>query len=290
MIRDNGITEDEMKVFIRQKMRFKTFVGDHLAQFYVNHPNTFKSVITAMYFGTALPYSTQQCIFQNMIEICYNFHLQNPDMVDLCDDDKSSLLSENLQLIFSFTQSISLIHSHTPIFFRHILDKIMAAESVEANGLIQAFHELNITPKVYPNSSVKYNQIYTSPWAPDISLEERHRALNQKMSQWPLDSESTTSNENFSLLPLDKESTAYEAKVDTIMVSIICQIFLFNTDFINLKDRFKVAAIQDKYLKMLHRYLKFKYDSEANKRLGNGLMIMSLARESSEIRRNRLPF
>ena len=286
MITANGITPDEMMVFINQKKRFKNFVGDHLTQFYANHPDAFKSVITAMYFGTALPFSTQQCIFQEMIGVCYNFHLQNPDMADLCDQDRTSLLTENLQLIFSFTQSVSLLHSHTPIVFQHILDKIKA-ESVEANGLIQAFRELNITPSLYPNSSVKYNQVYTSPWAPDISLEERHMSLNQKMSQWPLDSETTSeaSNENFSLIP----SSAYKVRVDTIMVTIICQIILFNTDFINLKDRAKVAAIQDKYLKMLHRYLKFKYDHEANKRLGNGLMIMSLARESSEIRRQRLP-
>ena len=193
-----------------------------------------------------------------------------------------TVLRENLQPIFSFTQSISLIYSHTPILFGKILDKIIASESVETNGLIQAFHELNIAPKVYPNSSVKYDQIYTSPWAPDISLEERHKSLEQKMSQWPTDLELTTI--------LDKDATAYKAKVDNIMVTIICQIFLFNTDSINLKDQSKVTVIQDKYLKMLHRYLKFKYDLEADKKLGNGLNIMSLARESSEIRRQRLPF
>ena len=82
-----------------------------------------------------------------------------------------------------------MIHSHTPILFGHILDKIMASESVEANDLIQGFRDLNISSKVYPNSSVKYNQIYTSPWAPDISLEDRHKSLNQKMSQWPIDIE-----------------------------------------------------------------------------------------------------
>ena len=281
MIRDNGITEDEMMVFINQKMRFKNYVGDHFMQFYFNNPNAFKSMITSMYFGTALPYSTQQCVFQNMIEIYYNFHLQNPDMVNLCHYDKTSLLRENLQPIFSFTQSISLIHSHTPILFGKILDKIKASESEEANGLIQAYRELNITPKVYPNSSVKYDQIYTSPWAPDISLEERHKSLEQEMSQWPIDLE---------LTKLDRDSTACKAKVDNIMVTIISQIFLFNTDFINLKDQSKVALIQDKYLKMLHRYLKFKYDHEADERLGNGLKVMALARESSEIRKQRLPF
>jgi hypothetical protein len=50
-----------------------------------------------------------------------------------------------------------------------------------------------------------------------------------------------------------------------------------------------VSRLQDQYLIMLHRYLKYKYQWEANSKLAKGIMISSLAREAQEIRRQRLP-
>jgi hypothetical protein len=51
----------------------------------------------------------------------------------------------------------------------------------------------------------------------------------------------------------------------------------------------EISRVQDQYLTMLHRYLKFKYQQEANSKLAKGIMISSLAREAQEIRSHRLP-
>ena len=96
---------------------------------------------------------------------------------------------------------------------------------------------------------------------------------------------------NSSQWPTDQADQDFDGsvKIDALMVFYLCHILLFNTDFVHLKNPHRVSYIQDKYLKMLHRYLKLKYDQEASKRLGNGIMILAFAREANEIRQKRLP-
>ena len=113
-------------------------------------------------------------------------------------------------------------------------------------------------------------QVFTSPWAPHITLEERDEELTKKISKWPLDKSG--------------------GGPDGLMMCYLSNILLFSTDFLPLENPQRVALVQTQYLKMLHRYLKSKYDQDhANNRFGNGIMIASLARESHEIRRKRLP-
>ena len=113
-------------------------------------------------------------------------------------------------------------------------------------------------------------QVFTSPWAPHITLEERDEELTKKISKWPLDDTG--------------------GGPDGLMMFYLSNILLFSTDFLPLENPQRVALVQTQYLKMLHRYLKSKYDqNHANNRLGNGIMIASFARESHEIRQKRLP-
>ena len=79
--------------------------------------------------------------------------------------------------------------------------------------------------------------------------------------------------------------------MDRNMVVLLNHSLMFSTDFIKLKDVQSVSRVQLQYLKLLHRYLKFKYDiNHAHSRLHNGIMIGSFAREIGEIRQHRLPF
>lgn len=134
-------------------------------------------------------------------------------------------------------------------------------------SLKEVFQELNLTLEP-PKEYIHYEQVFSSPWAPHISLEQRHEELTQKMSKWPMDD---------------------QMQVDPIMVFCLCHVMLFSTDFIQVKDPSRVGQVQFMYLNMLHRYLKFKYHSEANKRLSKGIMLASMARESYEICQKRLP-
>ncbi len=137
--------------------------------------------------------------------------------------------------------------------------------------LKQVFQELNLTPSK-PDHYLKYEQVFTSPWAPSINLEQRHAELNKVISKWPVD-----------------EINNHDV-VDPLMLFCLGHVILFSSDFVDgIKDTKKVNNTQMKYLSMLHRYLKHKYNGEANNRFGKGIMIASFVRESNEIKRKRLP-
>ena len=65
-------------------------------------------------------------------------------------------------------------------------------------------------------------------------------------------------------------------------------IIAFNTDFVSLERPDLVTAIQSQYAYLLQRYLKYKYDQDANRRLSQGLMTAAYTREANEIQQRRL--
>ena len=140
--------------------------------------------------------------------------------------------------------------------------------------LRRVFEEFIGDHKDYRNHpGLDYKQIFSSPWAPNIELEKRHEELTQKICQWPLD-----------------YVNGGDRVQNDILVTCLGHSLMFSTDFITLKDPQRVSNVQLQYLKLLHRYLKFKYDnSNVNNYFHNGIMIGSYAREIMEIRKQRLP-
>ena len=134
---------------------------------------------------------------------------------------------------------------------------------------------------------LNYDQVYSSPWAPNIELENRHKELTRKICQWPLNHGSRGGYHDHS----DPASLGGSENVDRTMVVLLVHSLMYNTDFVTLNDPQRVGQIQLQYLKLLHRYLKFKYEHSdfANSQLHSGVMIGSFAREREEIRRQRLP-
>ena len=80
--------------------------------------------------------------------------------------------------------------------------------------------------------------------------------------------------------------------IDDIQVYLMSAILVFSTDGITSKLSRPdiVDQIQEYYLTMLHRYLKYRYgQDEAMNRLARGMAITSMAREANEICKTRLP-
>ena len=79
--------------------------------------------------------------------------------------------------------------------------------------------------------------------------------------------------------------------IDDLQVYLMSAILSFSTDGIvkKLSRPDVVDRIQEYYLTMLHRYLKYRYgDAEAINRLSRGMQITSMAREAKEICKTRL--
>lgn len=89
--------------------------------------------------------------------------------------------------------------------------------------------------------------------------------------------------------PVDHINSYGEQEVDKVQIFLLAHILLLSTDQALVENNQEVSRLQDQYLTMLHRYLKFKYQQDANAKLAKGIMISSLAREAQEIRSQRLP-
>ena len=107
------------------------------------------------------------------------------------------------------------------------------------------------------------------------------------MSFWPvLDNNACVMEDEATLNAADKIEI-----IDDLQVYLMSAILAFSTDGIvtKLNRPDVVDRIQEYYLTMLHRYLKYRYgDEEAINRLSRGMQITSMAREAKEICKTRL--
>ena len=109
----------------------------------------------------------------------------------------------------------------------------------------------------------------------------------RQMSFWPvLDNNACVMEDEATLNAADKIEI-----IDDLQVYLMSAILAFSTDGIvtKLNRPDVVDRIQEYYLTMLHRYLKYRYgDEEAINRLSRGMQITSMAREAKEICKTRL--
>ena len=116
---------------------------------------------------------------------------------------------------------------------------------------------------------MNYAQFYASPWAASYEDEERHFKITQEMRDWPRDSA--------------------DSPLDEVMVVLMKLIIGFSPDFLTLERRDIVEGAQIRYTHMLHKYLKYKFGENANRRMDKALKIVSLAREANEIHSRKPP-
>ena len=207
-------------------------------------------------------------IDQAFLSFAKNYFQTMEELESINASDRIVLMDNNVALMRYFGQSVFLGNDLKSEGLAIMIQKIIDCQF--PCQLRAVFEELNIAPTV-PESSLAYQQVFSSPWAPNISLELRHEELTRKISKWPL---------------VDIETK----KIDSLMMFCLSNVLLFSTDFLKLENPSRVNKVQMRYLNILHRYLKFKYDKDsANNRLGNGIMIASFARESQEIEQKRLP-
>jgi hypothetical protein len=86
--------------------------------------------------------------------------------------------------------------------------------------LHDVLQSLNVGMKMPPNA-LTYDQIFSSPWASSIDLEERHAYIVPKLAAWPVDPND----------PLKR--------VDKAMLFLIYNIIMLSTDGVSLADESK---------------------------------------------------
>ena len=115
------------------------------------------------------------------------------------------------------------------------------------------------------------NQVWISPWHPDKRKEKRYEVILKYMCQWA--------------------RPHPEAPSDDLLLVLLEHVIIFSSDELRrgqLQESGAIADLQAKYLRMLYRYLKYKYgpekESEARRRLIMAIEVISLAEEANVIK------
>ena len=129
--------------------------------------------------------------------------------------------------------------------------------------LFDQFGDPNGTP------GVSYDQVFSSPWAAHMDIEEEHEKIVNDVMTW-----------------FDKIDD-----FDVSLILLLQLILLYNSDGIEsqLKDLPKVQKLQSYYAKLLHKYLKSKLeDGVANSLFSRGIMFVHDTQRAFELSMQRL--
>ena len=196
----------------------------------------------------------------------------------LCPDDRMKLIRHNFPALQILLQSVLMENrqdfkaSNMGETVQGSLLKQPPSENNEED--VKKLHEvlkgLNVGMQMPPNA-LTYEQVFASPWASSVDLEERHAYIIPKLAAWPVD-------------PKDPQQ-----RVDKAMLFLIYNIIMLSTEGVTLADESKVRKLQARHFNMLYRYLNHKYKFNAETFFHEGMLMCRLGREAHEIRIHRLP-
>lgn len=116
---------------------------------------------------------------------------------------------------------------------------------------------------------IRYEQLYTSPWAPNNQIESRHQKLCQDIQKWPR----------------HKDDDPF----DDILILFMLLNIIFSTNGLDLPSGKKIEEIQNYYAMMVYRYLKTYSPEQSRTKFAQGLMIPAMARECYDLHCQMLP-
>ena len=116
--------------------------------------------------------------------------------------------------------------------------------------------------------------MFISPWASHYDVEDEHRKLYNGIFDWI------------------HGARRYSSKVDKCLITLMTLILLHNTDGIEPEQLYDIGNIQNaqqKYVNLLHKYLKSHLSSQkAFNQLHNGLMMIYATNRTNELFQQRL--
>lgn len=206
--------------------------------------------------------------YEEFYSLCDNFVFQVMSSVlefrSLPVQDQQELVRVNGQYMVALKYAVSL--HETDWCFVYFLER--ALKSGKFPYLNDFAQELDAFGMSEHKPRLMYSQVFSSPWAASAADEERHLFLVNKMQSWPR-----------------KDA---QDRVDDVQMNLLKLIILFSSEFVNLQRPDIVEQTQMKFIGLLQKYMKFRYGPEAGVRLGNGLLLLSYAKEAIDIQKRRI--
>jgi len=187
-----------------------------------------------------------------------------PEFAVLPPTDKVVLLEANLPLLHRFRQTITLAATTSDLLtWKDLVIQYLGPEAV-SEGQRSLPHDLS---QNYKNSKqmFSYLDFFTaSPWVNGEEEEDNQLALMEDIAGW-----------------LDVH--------DEVQVILLALILIFNHDFLDLKDRDQVEAIQLKYVVQLQSHLRsLDSGAMAASHLAKAVMLPAVMRQIHQITKDRL--
>lgn len=202
-----------------------------------------------------------------------NFYSKIGDMLELSPEDQNQLLSANCPRVIEFVHAACLgsrdtMNDQMRRFINFFTEQFRQNKDLQPFQLQMEKHNITLE-RDYP--ALEYESLYPKPWATADPAEVRHREIVGQMAAWCRNPDT--------------------GGTDKILTMLMILIMLFSTEDEagKLKKGRLVDSIQTKYTHMLYRYLKEKYPrSVASKKFCSGIFLGALAREASDIKKEKL--
>ena len=171
---------------------------------------------------------------------------------------------ETLFFMLGFKNYHELQHEYMQVFVSHGNEN--RSSNPQVNQLMEIFDQFG---DVKNTPTLSYDQVYASPWAVHVDIEEEHEKIFNEVMTW-----------------LDNIG-----EVDHCFILILQLILFYNSDGIEsrLKEAKKVQQLQSYYAKLLHKYLKSKQeDNLANNLFSKAIMLVYDTQRTFELSLQRL--
>jgi len=247
-------TTEELLFLDQVRTSIRAFTSPRYEQFFRSEPETYKHLGDVSFFGGVVNYNYWNKYISASDTFSQGVLLNLEAMNQLCLEDRYSLIKANGLPAYCFMESIYTDEEDTSLCV-----------------CLDILHRLRLTNNT---PVIRYESIYTSPWASNYDDEQRHRHLMERMKSWAFP---------------DRDTKRGILGFDPYLTLLMRMIIAFSTDNVNLQDRVTCERVRHQCSMMLYRYMKNKLGIQANQKFREAMDICSNAQETASIIKRRLP-
>jgi hypothetical protein len=245
--------------------------GTHYYLLYSNDINTLRDWLYNCFQGNILPFEMiQKLQWSNNIALTES-GIMFLSMEGLTYYENAVLVQNNIDKVASFLWVVTTDFTDVKVFFNEFLE--FGRHHPDYAGVSNILPVLQQIPVSKAPKSDAYDIVYSSPWAPHVEIEEKHRQITRAIKRWARSSSTHDS--------IDK----YQSILLSIIILLSCEDDLD----LSKEQKEKIHQLQMKYILMYQRYLKAAYPQEANAKFVGGLMLLHHTKELCEMNSLRLP-
>ncbi len=264
--------------FTNEEMSYVSYLNQlfnetSFSQFYLlfsQDTNILQTWFCAAFHGNIIPFEVIQKLEWSDNIAFTEIGLLLLSLENLTDYENATLVQRNVPKITAFLWIVATDLEDIAVCFQQFI--AYGQQHPDSDGvatilpILQQFQVSNIS------NDDRYNNVFSSPWAPHIDIEDQHHQITQAIKRWA------------------RSGTAkgYD-QIQSVLLSII--IFLSCEDEMSLErqQKAKIEKLQMKYILLYQRYLKSSYPREANAKFVGGLMLLHYSKELCKMHSLRLP-